>query len=186
MVLVKTISQQHFRLRRCDEYASSFSQGELEISKKQGDKRGKRESGSKDDLCYGCGPDEWGEHSKRVWAAVDESARRFLEANEQNIRSSDKEKIASASYSGAMIDMMMILKAAMGKWAVGQVVGELEAWHRSVPCGGRPRVKVSVEGDVRIGDVSPEEAKDLGEQIARWLEERKTNGKKQGKDPMFA
>lgn len=109
-----------------------------------------------------------------------------MEANQGNISQSDKGKIASASYSGAMIDMMMVLKAALGKWAVGQVVGELERWHRSAPPGDSPHVKVSVSGDPRVGEVSPEDARELGEKIAKWLEERKVNGKRQCKDPMYA
>jgi hypothetical protein len=37
-----------------------------------------------------------------------------------------------------------------------------------------------------MAGITPEDAKQLGEQIARWIEGRKGNGKRQAKDPMFA
>lgn len=133
-----------------------------------------------------CGPDELGEQSDEIRAAVEESKRRFLVNNRENIRRSGKERIASESYCGGMVDTIMTVGSALGKWGVEQLLTELEKRQRMEDSGEAVHVRVNVmPGHERAG-ISPEDAKELAEQIARWIEGRKGNGKKQGKDPMFA
>jgi len=133
-----------------------------------------------------CGPDELGEQSEEIKAAVEESKRRFLENNRENIRRSGKERIASESYRGGMVDMIMTVRNALGKWGVEQLLTELEKRQRMEDSGEAVHVRVNVMAGHERAAFSPEDAKELGQQIAKWLEERKGKGKSQGKDPMFA
>jgi hypothetical protein len=142
------------------------------------------------DVCYGCRPDEWGDDSGRVWAAVEESVKRFVKMNQENIVRSDKEKIASASYSGGMIDMIMVIKCALGNWAVGQLVSEIEKWHRTDQESDvedeEPEDEISQKGVPGPEGISQEDAKDLGERIASWMADQQKGSKGQLRDPMFA
>ncbi len=112
--------------------------------------------------------------------------RRFIGCSEENIRRSDKKRIASASYGGAMIDILMVVKSALGKWAVGEILDELEGWQKDGGPEGPPQVRVDVRGGSGKGAMSPETLKSLGDHIARWLEGQKEDGKGRPKDPMFA
>jgi len=143
---------------------------------------------AEDDTCYGCGPNEWGENSERVWAAVEESVERFVEMNTENIGRSTREKIASASYSGGMIDMVMVIKHALGNWAVGQLLDELERWQRSDDCEDDEgsEVEISIHGGPGDGKVTPEDVGELGEKVSEWMIEKKEGARRQERDPMFA
>jgi len=85
-----------------------------------------------------------------------------------------------------MVDMVMVIKNALGNWAVDQLLTELENCNRRRSPASVPEIRISVPGDVARGGMGPEDTKELGEQIVRWIEERKNGGKKQSKDPMFA
>lgn len=161
-------------------------QGDQEMARKHGVKVKGKSQDFEDDKCYGCGPNEWGENSEKVWAAIEESVRRFVEMNQKNIQRSDKEKIASASYSGGMIDMIMVIKNALGNWGVEMLLGELETWQKRGPPEKRPRVEVSVHGGPGPDEVTPEDARELGEKIADWIAKRKADGRNHGDDPMYA
>lgn len=139
-----------------------------------------------DDECCSCSEKDSGEFEEEIKAAVEESARRFLETNQENISKSSKEKIASASYSGGMVDMIEIVRSVLGKWVVGQLLTELASQQRADDQGETSQCRVSVSASARMAGLTPEDAKDLGEQIAKWIEGRKGIGKKQSKDPMFA
>lgn len=125
------------------------------------------------------------EHEKAVNAAVEASMQRFVEANQENIRKSSKDRVASASYCGGMVDMITIVRSALGKWAVEQLLAELERWNRTSVEEKMPEVKINVSG-IEMSGVSPEDAKELGEQIAKWIQTRKGPGKRYSADPMFA
>ncbi len=124
-------------------------------------------------------------HEAMVEEAVKESMRRFVRNNKDKIRKSTKEKVASSSYCGGMVDMITLIRSALGRWAVEQLLEELEEWNRAQQVGNESQVRVMVEPS-ELGGLSPEDAKELGEQIAKWIGERTSNGKKQSKDPMFA
>lgn len=124
------------------------------------------------------------EHEDMVKAAIEASMHRFLEMNRDSILRSSKEKTATTSYCSGMYDMITLLRSALGRWAVQQVLAELEEWNRIGPVGEGTQVRIDVTG-AEIGGISQEDAKELGVQIAKWVEERKGNGKRQCKDPMF-
>jgi hypothetical protein len=132
------------------------------------------------------GPGMSPDNSPRLKAAVEESLRFFVEANRGNIRKSGKEHIASASYCGGMVDMVMVIKNALGNWGVDQLLTELESCNSRRFEGGSPEIRIRVAGGSAHGGLGPEDAKELGEQIVRWIEQRKSGGKEQDKDPMFA
>jgi hypothetical protein len=132
------------------------------------------------------GPGISPDNDPRLRAAVEASLHFFVEANRGNIRESGKEDIASASYCGGMVDMVMVLKNALGSWAVDQLLTELELCNRRRSQGSAPEITIRVPGGVAQGEMGPEDAKELGEQIMRWIEERKNGVKRQDKDPMFA
>lgn len=132
------------------------------------------------------GPGISPDNDPRLKAAVEESLRFFVEANRGNIRKSGKEHIASASYCGGMVDMVMVIKNALGNWAVDQLLTELESCNGRRSQGSAPEISVRVSGGSALAEVGPEDAQELGEQIVRWIEERKNGGKKPDKDPMFA
>lgn len=144
-----------------------------------------------EDLCYGCREDEWGEDSERVWAAIDESVKRFVSLNQENIGKSGKEKIASASYSGGMIDMVMVIKHALGNWAVGQLLDELERWQArddeedDVEEEEDSVLEIGVRGGPGNDSVAPEVTRELDEKIAYWMEQHKVDTRRQVQDPMF-
>ncbi len=158
------------------------------MQKKQENMADKTPENMEDNTCCRCGPNEWGEDSDRVWAAVEESVERFVEMNTENIGRSTKEKVASASYSGGMIDMVMVIKHALGNWAVGQLLDELERWQRSDDCeeDEDSEAEISIHGGPGEGKVTPEDVKELGEKVSEWMQERNANGKRQTRDPMFA
>jgi hypothetical protein len=139
-----------------------------------------------DDECCDCTEKDTGEREEEIRVAIQESVRRFLETNQGNICKSSKEKVASASYSGGMVDMIEVVRSVLGKWAVGQLLTELAIHQRADDQSGTPQCRVSVSASTGMAGITPENAKELGEQIAKWIEERKGNGKKQSKDPMFA
>ena len=124
-------------------------------------------------------------HEAMVEEAVKKSMRRFVENNKDNIRKSTKEKVASSSYCGGMVDMITLIRSALGKWAVQQLLEELEEWNRAPAVGDRNRVRIQVEPS-ELGGLSKEDAEELGHQIAKWIDERTADGRKQSKDPMFA
>ena len=130
-----------------------------------------------------------GGNEARVEHAVKESVARFVRANKDNIARSTKEKVAAASYGGGMFDVITLTRSALGRWAVEEVLRELVRWNSIKPVGGGEQVRVDV-GGVDTGGLSKEDAKALGEQIAKWVEERKAKGSKNAahhlKDPMFA
>jgi hypothetical protein len=132
------------------------------------------------------GPGISPDNNPRLKAAVEESLRFFVEANSENIRKSGKENIASASYCGGMIDMVMVIKNALGNWAVNQLLTELEGCNSRRSGGSVPEIRIRVPGSTAQGEMGPEDAQELGKQIVRWIEERKNGGRKQEKDPMFA
>jgi hypothetical protein len=146
----------------------------------------KESKGSEDESCYGCRPDEWGEDSDKVWAAIDESVRRFVKVNQENIRRSGKEKIASASYSGGMIDTLMIVKNALGSMGIEHALMELERWHRRGPPQEPPKVEITVRGAPGSAKASEEVARQLQAKISKYMEEKKRTGSKLTKDPMYA
>jgi hypothetical protein len=82
--------------------------------------------------------------------------------------------------------MIMVIKGALGNWAVEQLLSELERWHRVGPSDDGPEVEVSVKGGPGKEGISPEDAKALGEKIANWMADRKRGVKEQVRDPMFA
>jgi len=125
------------------------------------------------------------EHEDEIKKAIEASMRRFVENNRENIAKSSKEKTASASYCGGMFDMIMLIRGALGRFAVEQLLIELERWNRVEPVGKGTQVRVDFAG-VEMDGLSKEDAKELGVHIAKWIDERKNNGKKQCKDPMFA
>jgi len=132
------------------------------------------------------GPGISPDNNPRLKAAVEESLRFFVEANRGTIRKSGKEDIASASYCGGMVDMVMVIKNALGNWAVDQLLTELENCNSRRFGGSAPEIRIRVPGGAAQAEVGPENVKELGEQIVRWIEERKNGGKKQARDPMFA
>jgi hypothetical protein len=134
----------------------------------------------------GWGPEEWGQMGQKVMAPVDESMRRFVKCNRENVERSRKGKIASASYCGGMIDMIIVVRNALGNWAVGEMLGELERWHMMTPAERTPGVTVNVPTGPGAQPVSSEDAKELEYQIAKWLEKRKGGSTRRGKDPIFA
>jgi len=125
------------------------------------------------------------EHEDEIKKAIEESMRRFLENNRDNILKSGKERIASASYCGGMFDMIMLIRSALGRWAVEELLTELAKWNRTSSAGNGAQVRINVTG-AETGGISQEDAKELGEQIAKWIDERKGHGKRECKDPMFA
>ena len=139
-----------------------------------------------DSECSNCAERNSGEYEEEIRVAVVESVRRFLVTNQANIKRSSKEKIASASYSGGMVDMIETVRSVLGKWAVGQLLTELASQQRADDQSETPQCRVSVSASARMAGLTPEDAKELGVQIAKWIEGRKGNGKKQAKDPMFA
>jgi hypothetical protein len=139
-----------------------------------------------DNECCSCTERNSGEYEEEIRVAVMESVRRFLETNQGNIRKSSKEKTASASYSGGMVDMIETVRSVLGKWAVGQLLTELASKQRADDQSETPQCRVSVSASARMAGLTPEDAKELGLQIAKWIEGRKGNGKNQAKDPMFA
>jgi hypothetical protein len=128
---------------------------------------------------------EQDENEDEIKTAIEESMRRFLDNNRGNILKSSKERIASASYCGGMFDMIMLIRSALGRWAVEELLRELEKWNRIGFVGKGTQVRVNVTG-AEMGGISQEDAKELGKQIAKWIDERKCNGKRECKDPMFA
>ena len=126
------------------------------------------------------------EDDPRVKAAVQESLRFFMEVNRENIRRSSKEHIAVASYCGGMMDMVMVIRNVLGIWGVDQLMTELERFNSRRSSGSAPEIRITIPGGTAQGGMKPEDAKELGEQIARWIGERSNGTKKQAKDPMFA
>lgn len=121
--------------------------------------------------------------------AIKESVKRFVKSNLENIGGSTKEKIAEASYGGGMMDMVTLLRSALGRWAVEELFRELVRWNSLESVGGKERVRVDV-GGLDSGGLSREDAKELGEQIVKWIEEKKSRAagadRGQTSDPMFA
>ena len=116
---------------------------------------------------------------------MDESVHRFIEANSKNIRRSDKGQIASASYGRGMVDMIMLVRSAFGRWGIEQLLAELDRRKAKSGPGGHPTVRINITADKRDA-ITQEDVKELGQQIERWVMERKTTGKTQRTDPMFA
>jgi len=125
------------------------------------------------------------EHGEEISTAVKESVARFIKTNRENIQRSTKEQIAVASYGGGMTDMVMLVRSALGRFAVEQLLIEIENWSAAEASSAAPSVKINITTDEK-GETSQEQVKELGEQIAKWVAEKKNNGKKQCKDPMFA
>lgn len=155
------------------------------MSRKQGSGRVSKVSKSKNEQAYSPACECAKTHEDVVKEAVKESMRRFVENNKDKIRKSTKEQVASASYCGGMVDMITLIRSALGRWAVEELLVELEEWNRTAPSGKEPQVRVKVEPS-ELGGLSQEDAEELGEQIAKWIGERTANGKKASKDPMFA
>ena len=57
--------------------------------------------------------------------------RRFLKANQEKTSKSNKEQVVSTSYCGGMFDIITIVRSALGRWAVEQLLIELEKWYRT-------------------------------------------------------
>jgi len=148
---------------------------------------GKVRQSTKNSVNKGCsrGQEFLDEHGEEISTAVKESAARFVAANRENIHRSTKEQIAIASYGDGMTDMVMLVRSALGRWAVEQLLIELENWSAAEESSAAPSVKINITTDEK-GEISQEQVKELGEQIAKWVAEKKNNGKKQCKDPMFA
>ncbi len=154
------------------------------MSRKRGAGRAGKADKSKDESAYSPACKCSRGHEEVVKEAVQESMRRFVESNKENIRRSSKEKVASSSYCGGMVDMITLIRSALGRWAVEQLLVELEEWNRAPAVGDGNQVRIQVEPS-ELGGLSREDAEELGEQIAKWIGERTANGKKQSKDPMF-
>ncbi|MCX6659117.1 MAG: hypothetical protein NTX81_01865 [Candidatus Bathyarchaeota archaeon] len=148
---------------------------------------GKVRKSRKNSVNKGCsrGQEFLDEHGDEISTAVKESVARFVTANCENIRRSTKEQIAIASYGGGMTDMVMLVRRALGRFAVEQLLIELENWSAAEESSVAPSIKINVTTDEK-GEISQEQVKELGEQIAKWVAEKKNNGKRQCKDPMFA
>lgn len=125
------------------------------------------------------------EHGDEISTAVKRSVARFVKANRENIQRSTKEQIAIASYGGGMMDMVILVRSAIGRWAVEQLLIDLENWSAAEESGAGPPARINIMTDEK-GEISQEQMKELGEQIAKWVAEKKNNGRKQCKDPMFA
>ena len=134
---------------------------------------------------YRCVENDPGECEAEIRVAIEESVRRFLKTNQDNIRKSRKEMIASASYSGGMVDMIEVVRSALGRWAVGQLLAEIAIQQRVEDQGGMPECRLCVSASAGVAGITTEDAKELGEQIAKWIEGRNGKGKNQTKDPMF-
>ena len=139
-----------------------------------------------DDECCSCAEKDSVECEEEVRAANGESVRRFLGTNQENISKSSKEQIATASYGGGMMDTIATVRSALGKWAVEQLLIELGRRQKSDDSSEELHCNIRVTSSSGTEGLSPEDAKELGEQIAKWIEGRNGNGKRQGKDPMYA
>jgi hypothetical protein len=139
-----------------------------------------------DEECCCRGNDEWGERSERVFEAVHESVRRFVKVNEENIRKSSKEQIAESSYGGGMIDMIGVIRNALGNWALEQLLIELEEWQRADDAEDDSAEEVLSRNSPSSEGVSQRDATEPVEKIDRWMQERKRDGRTSGSDPMFA
>lgn len=151
------------------------------------EKKGRKRETKKnepDETC-GCKQGFLDEHEGRVRAAVKESVARFVANNRANIQRSTKEQVAIASYGGGMVDMVMLVRSALGRWAVEQMLMELENWNASKESCASPSVNINIKADGK-GGISQEQVKELGEHIAEWLAKKNGNGKKRSSDPMFA
>jgi len=155
------------------------------MSRKRGARGASKAGKSKGEQAYSPACECVKAHEEVVKEAVKESMRRFVENNKDKILKSTKEQVASASYCGGMVDMITLIRSALGRWAVEQLLVELEEWNRAPQAGNESQVRISVEPS-ELGGLSQEDAEELGEQIAKWIGERTANGKKQSKDPMFA
>ena len=124
------------------------------------------------------------ELAEEIEEAVKQSVARFLTANRRNIQLSSKEKIARASYGGGMIDMAMLVRHALGRWALEQLLIELESWIEEEDDDEEPFVHPGVSYSDK-GEISPEYVRDTVEPNGTWVSEEKRTKKQLG-DPMFA
>jgi len=160
-------------------------QGDSSVSRKHGAGGACKAKKSRREQVYSPSCEFKTKHEDAVRTAVEESMRRFLENNRDSIKRSSKQKVASASYCGGMVDMITLIRSALGRWAVEELLVELEEWNRAPAAGSQSQVRVRVDPS-ELGGLSEEDAEELGEHIAKWIEERTSNGKQQHKDPMFA
>ena len=65
-----------------------------------------------------------------------------------------------------------------------QLLIEFQNWSAAEESNTAPFVKIHITTNEK-GEISQEHVKELEEQIAKWVTE-KNNGKRHGKDPMFA
>ena len=138
-----------------------------------------------DNECCSCTEKDSVECEEEIRAAIEESVRRFLRTNQENISKSGKEQIATASYVGGMMDTIATVRSALGRCAVEQLLIELGRRQKSDDSSEELHCNIRVASSPETEGLSPEDAKELGEQIAKWIKGRKGNGKRHGKDPMF-
>ena len=126
--------------------------------------------------------DELGEEME---AAVSQSVARFLTANRMKIQASSREKIATASYGGGMMDMAMLVRHALGRWALEQLLIELESW---IEDDDDEDSEVFVSGKVNTSggeEISSEHVSEAANRVGSWISDKKIT-RRQSDDPMFA
>lgn len=138
------------------------------------------------DISHGCECELVDEMGEAISLAVQEGVARFLAANRGNIQTSSKEQIAMASYGGGMMDMVMLVRNALGRWAVEQLLIELESWNdEEDEEDAEPFLNIATK-TAEKGEMGRERMNGPAEQIGDWVSERKGNGRKPSEDPMFA
>ena len=121
----------------------------------------------------------------RVDSAVQESVRRFVAVNRENIRGSPRERVAAASYGGGMMDMVAIIRDALGRWAVEQLLDELERWNGGGSCDDCSWLDIDDDGSEDCEGQCPGSADGPEERMARPIGAPKPGPRKPGPDPMF-
>lgn len=154
-------------------------------------KRGprKRRKPLRDGMVEDCVTEEERAHEERAFEVISRSSQSWMRENKEDIRKASGEECAQKSYMGGMLDMLMVARHALGLWGADQLVSHLDRMggHSCAegPREGPGEIRVRIASDGKSKEEIVEEAKELGIQIARWIQEKNARGRRQARDPMF-